>query len=196
MKKLHPYLRLATLYSAFLLTLVSCESAENEFDTTFRASFYYRGVSTKQALRSALESMGVYCEIYVQGKTYIFRNNQNQTDSDNMLSLNNGTPYLSGGHGFIVGKRSEMDMKGRLGVLYAYDRVCPNCYKTAGGRRIPLNVDAAGSTLVECKSGCHRIYDLNKEGHVVEHAQSPKDYKLIRYQIKYDALNGAVSIYN
>lgn len=187
-------MRTIGVLTLFGLLMSGCAKVETEYDTKTRASFMYRQVSTKQALRSALQSPGIYCMIYAHNNYYIFENNQNQTDSDNLLAVNSGTPYISRGAGFIAGMANGVDIYGRFGVLYAFDRVCPSCYEESY-RQLKLSFTAEGNK-VKCASsnGCGRIYNLDLGG-IVENKQNPTDPKLYRYHITYDGMN-IVQIYN
>lgn len=186
--------RVAIVCGAAGLLIGACSMVETEYDTKARASFTYRLVSTKQALRTALQSPGFYCTITAHNSQYIFENNAKQIDTDNMLAVNNGTPYISRGAGFIVGKASGYDKYGNFAPLYAFDRLCPYCYDYTH-RQLRLTFTEEGNK-VKCASinGCGRIYNLDQGGYL-ENKQSPTDPKLFRYHITYDGMN-ILQIYN
>lgn len=171
-----------------LLTLTACEDAESEFDTTHRAAFLYKSVSTRTPLRSALNGAGVYCRVWALNGLYHFESNYGVTDQDNILAVVGGRPY-NAICGFIVGRSALIDMKGRQ-PLYAFDLACPNCSQQAA-LSIRLEFRATGSPLVVCHK-CHRSYDLDNGGLLVEGAQG---IKLFRYHIDYDGMN-ILQIYN
>lgn len=171
-----------------LLTLTACDEAESEFDTTHRAAFLYRSVATQSALRSALNDYGVYCRVWVSGGHYLFENNNGVTGQDNILAVAGGRPY-NALCGFIVGRRSSIDMKGRQ-PLYAYDLACPNCDRESA-LSVPLYFVARGDARVTCRR-CKRVYNPDEAGQLVG---GEKGIHLIRYHIDYDGMN-ILQIYN
>lgn len=167
---------------SLLLCLASCEDAESEYDTTHRAAFLYRSVSTQSPLRSALNDLGVYCRVWASGGHYFFENNHGLTGQDNILAIAGGRPY-NALCGFIVGHRSNIDMKGNL-PLYAYDLACPNC-DLESAISVPLYFVEKGGTRVVCRR-CQRVYEPDDQGRLVG---GPKGIKLLRYHIDYDGMN-------
>lgn len=171
-----------------LLTLTACEDAESEFDTTHRAAFLYRNVATQFPLRSALNGFGVYCRVTASAGLYHFYNSDGLEGQDNILAIAGGRPY-NALCGFIVGRRSNLDMKGRQ-PLYAYDLACPNCDRESA-LSVPLYFVARGDARVTCHR-CQRVYNPDEAGQLVG---GPKGIHLIRYHIDYDGMN-ILQIYN
>lgn len=182
------YTRATTLLllATSLLLMAACADAESEYDRMHSAAFFYRGVATRQALRSALEGAGVFCAIWCRNNVYHFENNYGATDTDNLLAVNDGKPYQAV-EGFIVGKIAGVDMKGRQ-PIYAFDLACPNCDRELIRRALTLHQT---TTLVSC-SRCQRVYDLEKGGILVE---GEKGIKLLQYHVSYDGMN-TLQIYN
>lgn len=80
-------------------------------------------------------------------------------------------------NGLIIGCSSLND-----GVLYAFDLQCPNCLDTNYPvTKCPLTWARSGQ-WVTCQD-CHRSYDLNNGGIVID---GPSGKKLIRYRTSYD----------
>lgn len=164
--------------------LTACTEAELEYNDPYPANFIYRQVATKQALRSALESPGIYCMIHAEGKVYHFDNNYGQSGTDNMLSITGGQPYSSGGAGFIVGMTISTDMRTGNQQRVAYERICPHC-DTYDNITRPVEFQEKCSHYVVCPR-CHRTYDLEVQGAAIN---GEGRIRLYKDRIAYDGMN-------
>lgn len=163
---------------------VACAEAELEYNDPYPANFIYRQVATKQALRSALESPGIYCMIYAKGNVYHFYNNYWQSDTDNMLSITGGRPYSSGGAGFIVGMTISTDPMTGNQQRVAYERLCPYCDKY-DKKVSALEFQEKCSRYVVCPR-CHRTYDLEVQGAAIN---GEGNIRLYKDRLAYDGMN-------
>lgn len=166
--------------AALCSLLAACAEAELEFNDPYPANFIYQQVATKQALRSALESPGIYCMIHAERNVYHFNNNYWQSDTDNMLSITGGQPYSSGGAGFIVGMTISTDMRTGNPQRVAYERLCPYC-DTYDKKISALEFQEKGSRYVVCPR-CQRIYDLEVQG-------TAGSIRLYKDRLAYDGMN-------
>lgn len=192
---------LTLLWTSVALTLAAlglcfgCSEAESIYDTTHQARFIYQQVATKQALRSALETGGYFCEIYARYGKYYFSNNYGQNSEDNILAVTGGKPYQAVA-GFIVGRFNVQEL-GTGQTLLAVDRACPNCEIEDFVARPVAFVDSV-PTWVHCKS-CHRVYNLEDGAKLIGGDPYLKNgrraIKLTRYHIRYEAPNH-LEIYN
>lgn len=164
--------------------LAACAEAELEYNDPYPANFIYRQVATKQALRSALESPGIYCMIHAEGKVYHFDNNYGQSDTDNMLGITGGQPYNSAGCGFIVGMTISTDMRTGQPQRVAYERACPHC-DTFDNVTRPVEFQEKCSRYVVCPR-CHRTYDLEVQGAAINGEGAIRLYK---DRLAYDGMN-------
>lgn len=164
--------------------LAACVEAELEYNDPYPANFVYQQVATKHALRSALESPGIYCMIYAKSNVYHFDSNDGHNDTDNMLSITGGKPYSSAGCGFIVGMTIKTDMKTGTQQRVAYERVCPHC-DTYDKITKALEFKEKNSQQVVCNR-CHRIYDLETQGVAIN---GEGNIRLYKDRLAYDGMN-------
>lgn len=179
---------LTIITSAFLL-LCSCEEAEDVYDRSHRVLFRYDSVASKQPLRSALQSPGIYCMITATSRQFVFTNNYGQSVTDNFVALQGSNPYRWS-CGLIVGHFDVPTLRGETEVAYSLE--CPNCCQWDNVERPVQFTDATLSAHTEARvicPRCERVYDLGLEGIIVAGRQDENDIKLRRYPINYDGHN-------
>ena len=88
-------------------------------------------------------------------------------------------------NGIIIGYGNSVD-----GILYAYDRECPNCFNENAlpMKSRPLSVSEAG--IATC-GNCKRRYDLNNGGFISE---GDKGNKLTRYRCSSTGAYGILNV--
>jgi hypothetical protein len=167
-----------------LLTLVSCD-ADHEYDTSHQCYFTFdTQLHNTSIIRNALNPLasGIFAWVYTTPSNGITVVNTQLNDGktngkDNITTAKESyQSYILGmSNGLLLGYSS-------LGNgLFAFDRQCPNCTADYNLYKYPLTWTNNGQ-WVECKS-CHRKYDLNNYGFIVE---GDKGSKLIRYKAYYD----------
>lgn len=180
-----------TLYALPLLLLpllaLSCDdNAEGQY-STLKASFTCQNVSTIAPLAAALNSYGQYCRIWTEGnKRYHFESAHLKADVP-FTQIAAYSPFRCQG-GFIVGKSALSDIGSASYPLLCFDLACPNCLKDDVAKR--LSFYGGAETRVRCDA-CHRVYDLNNKGVIIDGEQGRK---LIRYHISFQ--NNTMSIQN
>lgn len=172
-------------FAVLLLAACSDDSAEGTYSSD-RASFICRSVSTIAPLRTALNSYGEFCMIYADVNYYYFHSSTVTAPPVPKTQSSLYQSYICHA-GFIVGKGGIVELGSADYPLLCYDLVCPNCYHDNSITRRLAFAEQQGSVV--CNS-CHRRYDLNNQGLIVE---GEKGRKLLRYHISYAADVMAIS---
>ena len=195
-----------TYYIIMLLALLaSCSDTENEYSRYPAYFIFENSAGRSAALASAMnpQSPGIFCRITTSGTDYFnFANNQGLSDRQAKTAIDQSRTVKLGVYnetGIIVG----------YGILdtpptfFAYDSQCSNCYKSTNLPRYSLTMNSDGTA--EC-SACHRKYDMNNNGLVVNAGDSvvvngekieiqPGD-RLIRYHASTTGPQGVLSVTN
>lgn len=176
---------LIALLAMGLATACSDDGVEGLYASD-RASFICRSVSTIAPLRTALNSYGEFCMIYADVNYYHFASPTVTAPPVPKTQQSLYQSYICHA-GFIVGKGGIVELGSADYPLLCYDLVCPNCFRENSiTRRLAF---AQQQGIVVCNS-CHRHYDLNNLGVIV---QGDKGRKLLRYHISYAADVMAIS---
>lgn len=175
------------------LGLTSCTDDSENLYAGYRAFFRYPLVITTQPLRTALDNPGMFCTIRYDARSYYFVGADGTTASQSRTALDNyGAPMCIAG--FIVGTPSIPDMQSGMHSPVAYDLACPACYtENAIERSLVFSDNDATGSKVAC-GRCHRIYDLNNSGILIEGSGPAR--KLFRYRMSYAAAQGTLVIQN
>lgn len=167
---------------AAALMFVGCGDVESVF-SPIGAFFRFKPVTAApKTLLPALGNPGEWCTVTVRGNYYEFRSVHGRTDTYPITALEQygSHVWISG---LVVGTPSVPDINSGAFVPVCYDLVCPNCYEGGISRGVVISDAALGR--VTC-TRCHRVYDLEKSGIVVDGAISPADHKLFRYRCSYN----------
>lgn len=161
------------LMSCLLIAdMTSCsEDVVNEYSNHQCYLTYNGAVTVLQPLNAAINGSNTFCYLWMQsgGKGYYTLLGQlpgQKADTvivSNQSTLQNHNLALGrdNSKGIIVGHSSMAD-----GVLYVFDRVCPNCVKHTNNNRYTVNFDRQNSNNVTCDN-CKRSYGLLNGGVVV-----------------------------
>lgn len=167
---------------------LGCADDVESVYSNYRAFFRYSYVSTTSSLYSALNSPGMFCSItFPPSGKYVFTLHNGVQDSYTPTAMDGYVrpEYIAG---FIVGTPQIPDLNSQF-FQVAYDLVCPSCYElTYIQRSLRLTEDGHA----EC-TGCHRSYDLNNGGIIV---QGEPGHKLIRYHIAYAPAQNVMVVQN
>lgn len=163
--------------AAMLLSLTSCanEMVESKF-SNYRASFTFSPVTSVPPLQGALNGFGEYCAIWADANYYHF-SSLTSTAQVNRTALSVYQTYICIG-GFIVGRSALNDIGSAEYPVVCYDRACPNCWSSDNIAKA-MRIEENGHAVCD---RCHRTYDMNNEGLIVE---GDKGRKLIRYRVSY-----------
>ena len=162
-----------------LFLLVSCGDTQYEYSSRRCFLVIDNAVHQDATLASAMTPYtGTFVAITVVingGAQYFkFTSNQGQTTQSIFNGIDQRRTLLLGmNQGLIVGYSTWSDL-----TFYAYDRECPNCFSpdAVPVRSKALQMSSAG--IATCQT-CHRKYDLNSGGIIVE---GDKGDKLVRYR--------------
>lgn len=173
----------------------SCSDSEYEY-SSYPCYFVFNNTASRSPQLSTAtnpSSPGIFCHIWVSGKYFIFETNTDLgnpdrvafTAIDDQTSLNLGVYNESG---IIVGYGNLNNPA----TFYAYDNLCPNCYKESNLPRYGyrLTMDTAGKA--KC-SNCNRQYDMNNGGII---SNGSGGDKLIRYRSNTTGPQGILSVVN
>lgn len=182
-----------TYYIIVLLALLtSCGDTEFEYSSYPAFFIFENDASRSAALASAMNplSPGIFCRITTSGENYFsFTSNQGLSDRATKTGKDQNRTVRIG----VYNETGIMVGYGNLNnppTFYAYDSQCPNCYKNTNLPRYSLTMNTDGT--VECGS-CHRKYDMNNDGIVVE---GDGGDKLIRYRASTTGPQGVLSVAN
>ncbi|MBP3828116.1 MAG: hypothetical protein ILA07_08765 [Prevotella sp.] len=174
------------------LLLTACGGDEFEY-SRYQAFFIFDNQQhLDPTLSSAMNPLapGIYCRITTSGNQYfLFTNNQGQSSRQTMNAIDKQRSCILGIYnetGIYVGYGTLNDPP----TFYAYDALCPNCYKETGLMRNVLSVNSSG--LASC-GRCKRTYDMNNMGIIT---QGEAGEKLIRYRAATTGPNGILSVNN
>jgi len=185
---------LGTLMLSLLLTLSlsGCE-ADNEYNMNYQCYFTFdTQLHNTTLLRNALNPMapGIYALVSsapVNGVRTVhieLNDGKNTEDIAITTARENYTTWVLGTNNAIIVGYSSLG-----NGLYAFDRQCPNCISDYNLYKYPLSWNNNGQ-WVQCGK-CHRKYDLNNNGFIVE---GDKGSKLVRYRANYDGT--ILSVFN
>ena len=171
--------------------LLSCDGTQYEFSS--RHSYLVLDNSAHQdpTLASAMTPYsGVFVAITLKNKGgaqyYQFTSNQGQSSESIFNAIDQRRTVLLGmNQGLIVGYSTWSDL-----TFYAYDRECPNCFNPDV---VPIRSKAlqmSSSGIATCQS-CHRKYDLNSGGIIVD---GDKGDKLVRYRAGTTGAYGVLNV--
>ncbi len=173
--------------------LTSCGDTEYEYSGNSAYFVFENTASRSAALASAMNNMspGIFCRITlsVDGNHFNFSNNHGLSDDpvamsavDKQRTVRLGVYNMTG---IIVGYGNLNNPP----TFYAYDSLCPNCYKDTGAfKSLAMHTDGTA----ECGS-CHRKYDMNNGGIVV--AGDGGD-KMMRYHASTTGPEGVLVVTN
>lgn len=171
--------------------LFSCGDSQYEYSS--RHSYLVLDNSAHQdpTLASAMTPYsGVFVAITLKNKGgaqyYQFTSNQGQSSESIFNAIDQRRTVLLGmNQGLIVGYSTWSDL-----TFYAYDRECPNCFNpdVVPIRSKALQMSSTG--IATCQS-CHRKYDLNSGGIVVD---GDKGDKLVRYRAGTTGAYGVLNV--
>lgn len=187
-KRISSLLLMATALFVAGTSLVACvDDVENEY-ASLRAFFRFTPVTAAPQLYTSVNNPGQFCSvIYSSGSYYVFTDAEGNGTQYTLTQLDKYTP-LEAVSGLVIGMPSVPDLSGNFPVV-CYDLVCPNCYsESAITRRLSF------SALTEMECGrCHRKYDLNNGGLVIDGEQGRKLY---RYRVNYNSASNALVVQN
>ena len=171
--------------------ILSCGDSQYEYSS--RHSYLVLDNSAHQdpTLASAMTPYsGVFVAITLKNKGgaqyFQFTSNQGQSTESIFNAIDQRRTVLLGmNEGLIVGYSQWSDL-----TFYAYDRECPNCFDpdVVPIRSKALEMSTAG--IATCKV-CHRKYDLNSGGFIVE---GDKGDKLVRYRAGTTGAYGVLNV--
>lgn len=182
--------------STFILSLLtmmfsSCGEAEFEYSSAPCYLILDNSLHQDATLASALtQYSGTYVTITIITKSgaryFSFTNNVGKHTESIFNAYDERRSLLLGYNGgLIVGFGNSVD-----GILYTYDRECPNCFDpnmlTLKSR--PLSVSENG--IAKC-GYCKRQYDLNNGGFI---SNGDKGKKLTRYSCHATGAYGILSV--
>ena len=157
--------------------ILSCDGTQYEFSSRHSYLVLDNNAHQDPTLASAMTPYsGVFVAITLKNKGgaqyFQFTSNQGQS-SESIFNAYDRTVLLGMNQGLIVGYSTWSDL-----TFYAYDRECPNCFNpdVVPIRSKALQMSSTG--IATCPS-CHRKYDLNSGGIIVE---GDKGDKLVRYR--------------
>lgn len=171
--------------------LASCDGAQYEYSSRRSYLVIDNSVHQDPTLASAMTPYsGVFTAITVVnngGAQYFkFTSNQGQTTQSIFNAIDQRRTIVLGmNQGLIVGYTVWADL-----TFYAYDRECPNCFEPEA---IPVRSKAlqmSSSGIATCQT-CHRKYDLNSGGIIVE---GDKGEKLVRYRAGTTGAYGVLNV--
>lgn len=192
MLKIVFFLKAVILSAAVALLLSGCE-ADNEYNISYQCRFTFdTQLHNTTLLRNALNPMapGIYALVScapVGGVRTVhieLNDGKNAEDIAITTARENYTTWVLGTNNAIIVGYSSLG-----NGLYAFDRQCPNCIADYNLYKYPL-VWANNGQWLQCGK-CHRKYDLNNNGYIVE---GDKGSKLIRYRANYDGT--MLSVFN
>ena len=182
--------------STFILTLLtatfaSCGEAEFEYSSAPCYLIIDNSLHHDATLASALtQYSGTYVTITITTKSgaryFSFTNNVGKHTESIFNAYDERRSLLLGYNGgLIVGFGNSVD-----GILYAYDRECPNCFdpNMLPLKSRPLSVSENG--IAKC-SYCKRQYDLNNGGFI---SNGDKGKKLTRYSCHATGAYGILTV--
>lgn len=142
----------------------------------YRAALQLTGIQTIAPLTAAITSFGEYCTITLDksGAKYEFASLTTKA-SVNRTGIDAYRTYICIG-GFIVGRSSMTELGSAEYPLMCYDLACSNCYHDDAISKALSLVSGGRATCPRC----HRTYDLNNDGLVVD---GEKGRKLERYRV-------------
>ena len=167
---------------AAVLFLAACSSGEvnNKF-CNLRARLNIENVTQAPVLFTALESMGEYCTIRVDGQRFLFTDATGHTSAINISAMAGYSGYYPGLSGFIVGKLTIPEIGEDQVRVVCYDLACSNCYQNYNITK-PLQLQTSG--YAKCNN-CKRTYNLNDCGTI---SDGPAGRNLYRYRVNYISL--------
>ena len=159
--------------------IFSCGETQYEYSSRRSNLVFDNNIHKDPTLASAMTPYsGVFVAITLKDKGgaqyFQFTSNQGQTTESIFNAIDQRRTILLGmNEGLIVGYTTWNDL-----TFYAYDRECPNCFNPDA---IPVRSKALqmSSTGIATCSSCHRKYDMNSGGIIVE---GDKGDKLVRYR--------------
>lgn len=176
-----------------LLTMMfsSCGEAEFEYSSAPCYLIIDNSLHHDATLASALtQYSGTYVTITITTKSgaryFSFTNNVGKHTESIFNAYDERRSLLLGYNGgLIVGFGNSVD-----GILYAYDRECPNCFdpNMLPLKSRPLSVSENG--IAKC-GYCKRQYDLNNGGFI---SNGDKGKKLIRYSCHATGAYGILTV--
>ncbi len=182
--------------STFILTLLtmmfsSCGEAEFEYSSAPCYLIIDNSLHHDATLASALtQYSGTYVTITITTKSgaryFSFTNNVGKHTESIFNAYDERRSLLLGYNGgLIVGFDNSVD-----GILYAYDRECPNCFdpNMLPLKSRPLSVSENG--IAKC-SYCKRQYNLNNGGFI---SNGDKGKKLTRYSCHATGAYGILTV--
>ena len=182
--------------STFILTLLtmmfsSCGEAEFEYSSAPCYLIIDNSLHHDATLASALtQYSGIYVTITITTKSgaryFSFTNNVGKHTESIFNAYDERRSLLLGYNGgLIVGFGNSVD-----GILYAYDRECPNCFdpNMLPLKSRPLSVSENG--IAKC-GYCKRQYDLNNGGFI---SYGGKGKKLTRYSCHATGAYGILTV--
>ena len=182
--------------STFILTLLtmmfsSCGEAEFEYSSAPCYLIIDNSLHHDATLASALtQYSGTYVTITITTKSgaryFSFTNNVGKHTESIFNAYDERRSLLLGYNGgLIVGFGNSVD-----GILYAYDRECPNCFdpNMLPSKSRPLSVSENG--IAKC-GYCKRQYDLNNGGFI---SYGDKGKKLTRYSCHATGAYGILTV--
>ena len=182
--------------STFILTLLtmmfsSCGEAEFEYSSAPCYLSIDNSLHHDATLASALtQYSGTYVTITITTKSgaryFSFTNNVGKHTESIFNAYDERRSLLLGYNGeLIVGFGNSVD-----GILYAYDRECPNCFdpNMLPLKSRPLSVSENG--IAKC-GYCKRQYDLNNGGFI---SNGDKGKKLTRYSCHATGAYGILTV--
>ena len=182
--------------STFILTLLtmmfsSCGEAEFEYSSAPCYLIIDNSLHHDATLASALtQYSGTYVTITIITKSgaryFSFTNNVGKHTESIFNAYDERRSLLLGYNGgLIVGFGNSVD-----GILYAYDRECPNCFdpNMLPLKSRPLSVSENG--IAKC-GYCKRQYDLNNGGFI---SNGDKGKKLTRYSCHATGAYGILTV--
>ena len=175
----------------FIFFLLSCDGTQYEFSSRHSYLVLDNNAHQDPTLASAMTPYsGVFVAITLKNKGgaqyYQFTSNQGQSSESIFNAIDQRRTVLLGmNQGLIVGYSTWSDL-----TFYAYDRECPNCFNpdVVPIRSKALQMSSTG--IATCQS-CHRKYDLNSGGIVVD---GDKGDKLVRYRAGTTGAYGVLNV--
>ena len=182
--------------STFILTLLtatfaSCGEAEFEYSSAPCYLIIDNSLHQDATLASALtQYSGTYVTITIITKSgaryFSFTNNVGKHTESIFNAYDERRSLILGYNGgLIVGYGNSID-----GILYAFDRECPNCFdpNMLPLKSRPLSVSENG--IAKC-GYCKRQYDLNNGGFI---SNGDKGKKLTRYSCHATGAYGILTV--
>lgn len=174
---------LSFFFVVILSLLFSCVDDDESPFARRPAFFRFSPVTAApKTLFPALGSPGEWCTVTLTNTHYVLKTPGGMTDSYPLTQLDEyrRATWICG---LIVGTPTVPDLGAYDFAPVAYDLACPSCFEGGG---ITRAVSITSTTLGRAScSRCHRTYDINNGGIVVEGASSPHDPRLYRYRCNY-----------